>query len=172
VLCYGKTQAIDEDGRVIRSCEDGLAINEACPVRRFLHIVDTMGMNNVYAGVFRTAALQRTKHEQTFPAADLVLIAELALYGRFHEIPDVLFFRREALGTATKFRTTNELRQLRAPHMNGTWEWPEWRRSFAYYEAVLRAKIHGGEKVRLCAQLAKRVYRKRERLLWELRGNL
>jgi hypothetical protein len=45
-------------------------------------------------GLIRTDVLQKTHLQGDYPACDLVLLAELALLGKFHEIQEPLFIQR------------------------------------------------------------------------------
>jgi|ERR1700733_5701772 glycosyltransferase involved in cell wall biosynthesis len=172
VLCFGKTLAIDQDGRILSAFEENLVIDDSRPSRRFRHVVDHSYYNNVHAGLFRSESLRQTMLEQPYPAADMVMIAELALYGQFCEVPQVLFYRREAPGTATKLRSNRENLKLCSPNSTSRWYWPTWRSFFGYFQAVLRSPIGIPEKVRICRYLLRRSVSYR-RMLWnELASNL
>ncbi len=172
VLCFGKAMAIDQDGRTLSAFEENLVIDDARPSRRFRHVVDHSYYNNVHAGLFRSESLRKTMLEQPYPAADMVMIAELALYGQFCEVPQVLFYRREAPGTATKLRTNRENLELCSPNSMLRRYWPTWRSFFGYFQAVLRSPIETSEKVRICRYLLRRSVSYR-RMLWnELASNL
>ena len=168
VLCYGKTMAIDAEGKFIEAVEDNLALDDPRPSRRFLHVVDRMVSNNVHAGLFRSDVLSKTRLEQPYPTGDLVLIAELALYGRFCELPDVLFYRRQAPGVSTKFRTMSEVERLCAPDSTIPQHWSMWRTSRDYVHAALRSPVGFSEKAFICSHILKRCYRGRRVLVGEL----
>jgi glycosyltransferase involved in cell wall biosynthesis len=172
VLTFGKTVAIDEGGQIVAAVEDDLVMDDERPSRRFRHVVDHSYYNNVHAGLFRSETLRRTMLEQPYPSGDMVLIAELALYGRFCEVPQVLFYRRDAHGTTTKFRTVSENLQIIAPDSKSRRYWPTWRSFFGYFQAALRSPIGMAEKARICRYLLRRSVSYRW-LLWnELSGNL
>ncbi len=172
VLCFGKTMAIDQDGRVLSAVEDNLVINDARPSRRFRHVVDHSRYNNVHAGLFRSESLRKTMLEKPYPSADLVMIAELALYGLFCEVPQVLFYRREAPGAATKFRSNSEIQQLCTPYSANRRSWPMWKSVFGYFEAALRSPIGISEKARICRYLLRRCVSYRRNLWNEFANNL
>jgi glycosyltransferase involved in cell wall biosynthesis len=172
VLCFGRATAIDHNGDILRDYEGNLGVDDVRPSRRFVHVLDRIGVNNVHAGLFRTEVLRKTKPEQSYPSADLVLIAELALYGKFYEVPQVLFYRREAPGTATKFRSIEEVVELRSPGVKPHWFWPRWRSSLGYFEAALRSPVAISEKAAICIYLLKSYYWNRQDYWRELRRNL
>ena len=134
VLAFGKTMAIDEQGQPLSAVEDDLALDDELPSRRFRHVVDHSYYNNVHAGLFRSESLRKTLLEQPYPSGDMVLIAELALYGVFCEVPQVLFYRRDAPGTATKLRSASENLQLVMPDARTRRYWPAWRSLFGYFQ--------------------------------------
>jgi glycosyltransferase involved in cell wall biosynthesis len=172
VLAFGKTMAIDEHGQLVSAVEDDLALDDERPSRRFRHVVDHSYYNNVHAGLFRSESLQKTLLEQPYPSGDMVLIAELALYGRFCEVPQVLFYRRDAPGTATKLRSASENLRVVAPDAQTRRYWPTWRSLFGYFQVALRSPIGVAEKARICRYLVRRSVSYR-RLLWqELASNL
>ena len=51
-------------------------------------------MGNALFGLMRRDALNRTRLHGAYPSSDYVLLAELALLGRFLYVPERLFFRR------------------------------------------------------------------------------
>lgn len=53
-------------------------------------------------GLIRSDALRRTPLLGAFTGSDRNLLAELALYGPFLEVPEVLFLRRDHPGTSTR----------------------------------------------------------------------
>jgi glycosyltransferase involved in cell wall biosynthesis len=172
VLCFGKTTAIDQEGQTIGHFEENLAIDDGRPSRRFRHVIEHMQLNNVHAGLFRSEVLRKTMLEQPYPWSDLVLIAELALYGRFCELPQVLFYRRDAPGTATKLRSTSEIMQLYYPGSHNRRYWPIWRSSLGYFQAVLRSPVAVSEKGAIFSYLLKRCYQQKRGLWNELWRNV
>jgi glycosyltransferase involved in cell wall biosynthesis len=172
VLCFGKTMAIDQEGRILSAVEENLVIEDARPSRRFRHVVDHSHYNNVHAGLFRSESLRKTMLEKPYPSADLVMIAELALYGLFCEVPQVLFYRRETPGVATKFRSSSEILQLCTPESTTRRYWPMWRSVFGYFQAALRSPIGITEKAKICRYLLRRCVSYRRNLWNEFANNL
>jgi glycosyltransferase involved in cell wall biosynthesis len=94
VLAYPKSYLIDEDGRVLREHEDRLHLDSPDPATRLRQFVERRWLCNPLFGVIRTDVLRRTSLERPYPSADVALLGELALAGRFHEVPERLFYRR------------------------------------------------------------------------------
>jgi glycosyltransferase involved in cell wall biosynthesis len=96
VLCYGKTDIIDFDGRLIKHYDDNLDLQQETAGDRFVNFLKAVGLNNAIYGLMRSAAVGKTMlmGNGSYPAADINFLAEMTLYGKFMEIPEVLFFRR------------------------------------------------------------------------------
>lgn len=98
VLSYPWCRRIDEEGRSLEDapCEGPAARLDADdPVERFARVCSMTGSaGNMVYGLFRAAALERAGVFRPVPLPDRLLLAELALYGRFREIPEVLWLRR------------------------------------------------------------------------------
>jgi len=94
VLCYPRTILIDARGAVIGEHPDRMDLTEGRPSSRFRHFMNRWGMCNPIFGLIRLDVLRRTALIGSFVSSDVVLLAELALLGKFVEIPEPLFFRR------------------------------------------------------------------------------
>jgi glycosyltransferase involved in cell wall biosynthesis len=79
----------------------------ACPERRFREVLWVMGWSLPLCGVIRRQALLRTSLYGNYSGADKVLLAELALLGRFHEVGEELFAKRIHRG-CTHHKTPRE----------------------------------------------------------------
>jgi glycosyltransferase involved in cell wall biosynthesis len=124
VLSYTGTKMIDEQGQPLlfdreRDCYldvYGDFLNRpvpyhigtaASPAKRFREVLWPMGWALPLSGVIRREALLGTSLYQNYYGADKVLLAELALLGRFHQVPEDLFAKRIHRG-ATHYKTTRE----------------------------------------------------------------
>lgn len=75
------------------------------PVRRFADVLHRVHFCIEVFGVIRTAALARTSLHGSYYGSDKVLLAELALLGRFAHIPEPLFTKRVHERTTLYFTT-------------------------------------------------------------------
>ncbi len=98
ILCYPTTRPIDGQGNPSsRKPEDALEVTAARPSLRLRQFFESSFLNrqcNAVLGVVRTEVLRRTGLIGSYTASDKILLAELALHGPFHQLPDALFFRR------------------------------------------------------------------------------
>ena len=65
------------------------------PVERFRAAIRLDHLCEPWCGVTRSDIVRKTGLYGSYADYDRVMIAELGLYGRFVEIPETLFFRRE-----------------------------------------------------------------------------
>lgn len=63
-------------------------------------------------GLFRSDVLRRTGLHRATPSGDCILVAEVSLYGPFHEIPTELFLNRDHVG-----------RSIRIPGLRNRVDW-------------------------------------------------
>ena len=96
VLSYGKTDIIDARGEFIEHYDDNLDLRQPKATERFKAFFQQVGLTNIIYGLMRRSAVEKTMlmGEGTFFSSDINFMAELSLYGRFHEIPETLFSRR------------------------------------------------------------------------------
>jgi glycosyltransferase involved in cell wall biosynthesis len=74
--------------------DDNLNLEQERPSDRFREYLNREKINNVMNGVIRASALRQTALNRLLPGSDISMIAELALRGKFVEIPDRLLVRR------------------------------------------------------------------------------
>lgn len=95
VLSFPRTTLIDERSVVMSDLyDDDLDLRNEDPVRRFDQVLQHRVEWHPVFGVIRTQRLRRTPGIAAFPYADISLLAELSLLGRFHQVPERTFFRR------------------------------------------------------------------------------
>jgi glycosyltransferase involved in cell wall biosynthesis len=97
VLCQSLVEIIDQTGTLLRVYDSGL--NETRtgrrPSERFKPCVLREHKNTEVFGVLRRRAFSRTILHGDYHGCDLVLLAEMALQGRFLQVPEPLFRNRE-----------------------------------------------------------------------------
>ena len=95
VLCYSKSIEIDEQGQSLKRKEQILAADLPYPHQRFRELIRMDHNCQTMFGVMRACVLKRTSIHGDFPDSDRCMLAEVALYGKFHELPERLFFHRQ-----------------------------------------------------------------------------
>lgn len=100
VLAYPRIVGIDEHGRVTVPHDPGPDLTSPDPVVRFSNIMQRPFWATSLFGVVRADVLALTGLMSSNAAGDHVLLAELSLRGRFHEIPEDGIFNRDHPGRA------------------------------------------------------------------------
>jgi glycosyltransferase involved in cell wall biosynthesis len=146
---------IDRLGQVRHGPPPPGRATSADPVERFrdlfLHLVRCFDI----FGVMRTDVLRRTALHRSYYGSDRSLLVELALHGRFHEVAEPLFLKREhgrtslALSPADRARWIDPL--ARAPRLL-----PQRQHYMQVAGAVLRAPLSVIDKARCLAVVAER----------------
>src|SRR5437899_677493 len=143
VLCYGRTCFIDGGGNELGLYEHDLSFDQWRPSERFIGLRNRMTVNNAQQGRIRLQARRQTGLERSYPDGDMVMMAELALYGTFRLLPDVLLYRRMEKGAASRFLSDQELRVFLDPNFARK-GFTAWRRHWDCCWSVLRAAIPSG----------------------------
>ncbi|GAA4873795.1 glycosyltransferase family 2 protein [Pseudonocardia benzenivorans] len=159
VLCHAWQGIIDEHGRVVQEFDYPLATDAVRPSDRFASVLFTVGGDDFYA-VMRTDDLRRTPLNGSYHHSDRTIIAELALLGRFLQVPEILFFRRDHPGRAERARPTKRARaanmdprradRLRNPTVRllGEYVW-------GFVSAIQRAPLSSAERRACYAHLSR-----------------
>ncbi len=114
------------------------------PRSRFRHVLSNVKWAPAAYGLFRCAALKKTRLIGPYFGSDFVLVAEIALLGEIWEIPDVLIQRRfHAEISTTANRRNRDLLYWFDPARKRGWDLvsPRLRILLEYIRSVLRAPI-------------------------------
>jgi glycosyltransferase involved in cell wall biosynthesis len=95
VIAWPRTILIDDAGNELdRPDDSNLDLRHTDPVARLSRLLDNRFEWHPVFGVIRTDVLKHTAGIGAFVLADAALLAELALVGEFHQVPEPLFLRR------------------------------------------------------------------------------
>jgi glycosyltransferase involved in cell wall biosynthesis len=128
------------------------------PADRFIHLASKLRLNNVFNGVIRVAALRRTRLVPHHCGSDIVLMAHLALLGKFAQVPEPLFFRRMEPQSATRLMSADAMRRHHYPRPDARALFQSWRLSADWFRVVLAAPVPIAEKRRAFAHTARTCY--------------
>jgi glycosyltransferase involved in cell wall biosynthesis len=148
VLCYGRTQFVDADERPLQLVESDIEVLDDLPSERFRYVCMNLALNNAQSGVIRLDVLRRSGGDRLYPSGDMALMAELALYGRFRLLPDVLVFRRQTPGTFTSMLTPAQVQRIYNPQSRSPMKLIRARRHLDSLISICRAPIGAGQKLR------------------------
>ena len=157
VLCYGRACIVDEETEEHRPYEHEVSAVDPRPSERFKTVFRSRLLTgNVMQGVIRLDVLRRTPLEPLYPYGDMVLMAELALLGRFVLLPEILFYRRLGPRTWSMHLQPAECQAFHNPDSAGTSRLGRLRLHPDYVKAVFRAPIAASEKLRTLAMVGRR----------------
>ena len=156
ILSYPKTKLIDEWGHMISEYEDNLDIRSTKASERFIQVCERIGLINVCYGLVRANTLRKTRLIRSHPGGDIPLVAELALYGKFWEIPEFLFYRRLHSGATSSYKDNEtKLQEFFDPNSVGHPSFRQWKTLLDHFGSVLRAPVEAGEKLLAVSHLIK-----------------
>jgi glycosyltransferase involved in cell wall biosynthesis len=94
VLAHAYEAIIDADGVLVRKYEYTMATDSLHAPERFLSLLISDGGDDEY-GVIRSEVLRRIAPWDSYHNPGRPLVMEIALYGRFYQVPELLYFRRD-----------------------------------------------------------------------------
>jgi glycosyltransferase involved in cell wall biosynthesis len=141
VLTFGRTCFIDEDAHEIGVFEKDFAVEDARPSERFRRVCHQLSINNALNGLIRLGALKKTRLHRPYPHSDRVLMAELAIHGRFVLLPEVLLYRRAGPEHFTALRSEKDLRKLFQPEALHPLKFVHLRRHCDFVASALRSPV-------------------------------
>ena len=164
VLAYASTKEIDENGNFIKNYVTPTKADSNDPVSRFRDmLLGSLWCYQIF-GVMRMSALRQIPPQGLYVNGDGVLLARMALLGRFCEVPEHLFISRHHSGQSIKslpvrlkqprrLRLTNRYPALPPPEW---WDpaktraltFPEFRQLREYFLSIYHAPLDAGRKTR------------------------
>lgn len=147
VLAYPRTMVFaDSIERAEPYGKDISAMQESA-ADRFTYVLCNMRFVNPMNGVIRTHLLRRAHPMGSFHSADRVMLAELALLGKFVLVPERLFFYRLNEESALHLRPRLEQARHYAPDATSPLRWQNCKFQAALLRNALVSAPPGPEKV-------------------------
>jgi Glycosyl transferase family 2 len=163
VLAFGRTCFVEDDGRELGVFDRDFSVEDARPHERFRRVCHKLSINNAQSGLIRMDALRRTRLDRLYPGGDLVLMAELAMQGKWKLIDEVLLYRRSGSQHFTAMRTSAELNQMFRPDTASELAFLNLRRHFDFIGSALASPAAPGERLRAAMAALRGLY-------WDRRG--
>jgi glycosyltransferase involved in cell wall biosynthesis len=180
VLVYPKVVVIDSHDRQLHEYKYKLRTDAPNPSTRFGALVNVNhrihGAYEIY-GLMRSDAVRAIPPEGNYPRGDSVFLTRMALLGRFHELPQVLFYSRQH-ETRSVRQLPGQMKSGRArlhkyigtgpvpplewwdPSKKGVIDFPEWRIAKEYLLSIRDAPISTWEKFKCLLQMARWLIKK------------
>lgn len=149
VLAHSWTARIEGDtGELARPVDYVLSTASPKVGERFRSLLFDDGGDDDY-GVIRSDILRRTSQFGSHYRSDRTIVADLALYGRFHQVPEWLYFRRD-IPTRLSRQTGVKAWCAAQDHRRAGWKHPTARLLaeyvLAYVKAIRRAPLTSAER--------------------------
>ena len=157
-LCYPRAIFVDAESNELYRWQDALHLLDDDPARRFRAVVGGIVRVHHHLGLMRADCLRRTGLWAGHVSADIGLVAELSLYGKFFQIEKYQFFRR-VHEDSSSWATDDEEHQARTYHAPGVRRIPFSRARFhwRYAQAVARSPLPPADRLGLAWFLFKKV---------------
>ncbi len=155
VLCYARAIDVDGQRRFIRRRPFELNTRLVKPHERLRNLMRfDLGSPAIF-GVIRMEILKKTPLIGSYYASDQVLLAELILHGRFHEIPeDLLVHREHPFRSVYVYPTRHSAAYWWDPDHAGCVIFPKWRIFIEYLASIMRSPISWSERIHCGLQMA------------------
>jgi glycosyltransferase involved in cell wall biosynthesis len=153
VLCYTRAQVIDEHGVVLLDYDAKPGVSSPEPRERFYecicvrHPQITIVPVMVF-GLIRASTLKKTRLIGNYTSSDGVLLGELALRGRFYEVPEFLFSYRRHREQSCMAYGRYRVGAWYDPRKAGKITFPHWRLLIEHFNSVGRVLRSWYERVR------------------------
>ncbi len=165
VLCYSQASVSDETGAIIRQEKQALDAGSALPCLRFRELIRMDHNCGAMFGVIRADILKKTAIHGDFADSDRCLLAELVLYGKFHQVPEPLFLHREHHDRVTRLYPSRQERMLRLfPEKPRKLVFPYFRQFREYLRCIARSPLSGKERLGCYLQMLAWLKENRRRL--------
>lgn len=155
VLCTSRTQIVDADGNPMTQYKVPAMTRMDSP-RAYPRFHGAICPNHwcfeVY-GLGRTAVLRQTPLIANYAGSDRALLGNLALRGRFYEIPSVGLFNREHPSRSIRTYSPYTAGAWYDPRLAGKISLLNWRRLLEHARSVSRSGLGWWERVCCYAQL-------------------
>lgn len=151
VLCYTKVYRIDTAGEVDGVYDYPLRIDADEAHIRFSDLIMVDHQCWAVFGIMRKHILQQTRLIAKYVGSDRVLLAEMGLRGRFHEVQEYLFFRRDHPECSQRKYDTYSLLAWFDPQKRYHPTLRSWRVWKGYFSSVIRVPLPSHERL-LCFQ--------------------
>jgi glycosyltransferase involved in cell wall biosynthesis len=170
VLAFGRTCFIDEEGARLQVFEGDFPVEEERPSERFRKVCHQLSINNAQSGLIRTSALRRTGYDRMYRSGDLVLMAELAMLGRWRLLDGVLLYRRAGAQHFTAMRSERALAEMFVPGTSSRQRLVNLRRHIDFICSALGSPVPYGERCGAAIAALRGLYWDRRGLREDFRG--
>ncbi len=172
VLCFSWTKDVDSDGQEINVKPSTREYAAVRPSDRFYSLSITVPWHNCEEvfGLIRRDVLENSNLIAPYTDSDRTLLAQLALFGPFYEIPEPLFWHRlHDAGSVVVNPDNHQRAAWFDPTLKGKLIMPVWRQTFELSRVVALSPVSWEEKFFSYLKLARWIKRRRKALYYDLK---
>jgi glycosyltransferase involved in cell wall biosynthesis len=160
VLVCARALYIDQNGGFLRKADPAWDVQSEAAYERLRHVIyiQSDADMDAWSGLARADALSKTRLIPSYPCGDKRPLGELSLLGRFVEIPEHLYMRRQH-ADASSFNTMNMQWMedfFKAKKLN--MYLPTWRLYLDHFITVMRSGLPVNEKLSLVVAILRSMY--------------
>lgn len=159
-LCYPKTVMIDEGGKKIRNCEDNLHLQSSTPHDRLRQFVKRVNLCNPVFGLIRSSSLKNTGLIGPYIASDYTLLIELCLQGKFWEVPEHLFLRRDHERNTRRLPLLECAKWWNPDYYGVLHNYPQIMLVYKYFLSIKHSQLSWVDKMRCYPQVGRWILRR------------
>jgi glycosyltransferase involved in cell wall biosynthesis len=149
VLCSTDITVINETGAVVRVSPPALETGTDVVHRRFHALLFNGPCYEMVSGLMRAAAVRCVPPVGSYAHSDGIFLARLGLLGRFHQIPERLFYYREhPRSSHVVHRSFRDYVVFFDPSKTGKILLPRWRMAAEYVKSVSMSRMPFGDRLR------------------------
>ncbi len=153
VLCHSQTIFTKANGKKWWKGESVPNLDSWKPHERYEAVLSDFWCLAVF-GLMRTEVLKKTSLIAPYYGSDRLLLTQLSLMGRFHEIPEPLFFRRCHSAQSSRLSAPERARWI-DPRNAQKPKFMRYRGSLGYFQAIFKAPLSWQERVSCLNVLAR-----------------
>jgi hypothetical protein len=169
VLAHTKARFIDEHRKEHDITDPGWDLRSEDAAERLRYVIYAGHLVNIIFGLIRADALSRTRLVASYPGGDYRVLGELALLGKFVELPHYLFLRRFHPGASSQHAGNLEWQVAFYTGTSYHLSMPTWQRTLDHFTTIIRSQLRPHAKLSLVGSLLRRMRWQQGRLLAELR---
>lgn len=168
-LCYPKATIVDATGANPVPYDDVLHLMQDDPAARFVQVIETIKLAHQHLGLIRMSCLKQTHLLGKHVGSDINFLSELALYGKYYELPHRLFFRRTHKDSGSWKRGDNA-HEARRYHASNQRRAPlrKWPSHLSFFRSIASSPLPMKSRVKLYRYLLRRMIWDRRNLFGEL----
>jgi glycosyltransferase involved in cell wall biosynthesis len=169
-VAYPRTKLIDAEGNITGDFDEHLHLMDERASKRWIGVQQNIRLGNLHYGLNRADKFRKTGLMRNYNGGDFPLIAEMALYGKFYEIPDAFFYRRMHEEASSAMKNSADIMAFYDPKKRAKLFLYNWVHLGANLNSVRRAPISIKEKLKIVGFQARSLVWSRREYLRELAG--